>query len=59
VMVWEGRGFSYFVLQDWGKPWEILRPNFKPELAECERGLLATWLSCFRTETSCPLKIRI
>jgi len=29
-------------LMDWGKPWEILGSKFKPELAECGRGLLAT-----------------
>jgi len=56
-MIWEGSVFPYFELLDWGKPWEILRLNFKPELAECGRGLLATLLSCFKTETTFPLKI--
>jgi len=55
-MIGEGC-ISNFELLDWGKPWEILRPNFKPELAECGRGLLATCLSCLKMETSCPLKI--
>jgi hypothetical protein len=42
---------------DWGKPWEILGPNFKPELAGCGSGLLDTWFSCFKIETSVPPKI--
>jgi hypothetical protein len=56
-MIWEGCVLSCFELMDWGKPWEILGPKFEPELAEYGRGLLATCLSCFKMETSCPLKI--
>jgi hypothetical protein len=56
-MILEGCVFSYFEMLDWGKPCEILGPKFKPELAEFGRGLLVTWLSCFKTETTCPLKI--
>ena len=53
----EGRVLLCFELLDWGKPWEILGHKFKPELAECERGLLAAWFSCLKPENSCPLKI--
>ena len=37
LMIGEGC-ISNFELLEWGKPWEILRPNFKPELDECGRG---------------------
>jgi hypothetical protein len=57
MMIWEGCVLSYFELGDWGNPWEILRLNFELELTECGRGLLATCLSCFKTETSFLLKI--
>jgi len=55
-MIGEGCVLSCELL-DWGKQWEILGPKFKPELAECGRGLLATWWSCFKAETSVFLKI--
>jgi len=45
---------NYWTGENYGK---FRGPKFKPELAECGGGLLATWLSCFKTETSVPLKI--
>jgi hypothetical protein len=52
-MIWEGCVFSYFELLDWGKPWEILGPKFKPELAECGRGFASHMFELFQNRNFC------